>query len=337
MTEFQLGLLVVGALAVAGVIVYNKLQERGAQRRAERAFGSKHADVLLDGAPPRREPTLGPLPRTSEREADAATESLPDARLDYIVEITCGKPLAGTVFLEQWSALAHRFGRRALAACKAESGSWQAVAPGDHESHSRYRAALQLVSRAGVASETELIEFRTDVENVAARLGASVSAPEMRQALEAARETDRFCADADIQVVFHLIAPAGSAFDAKQIEAAASAAGLSPGLDGRRAARDAEGRLLYEMTAQDEGPTPRSLSLALDVPRVAEVDRVYQSMVRCARHIAERLGASIVDDNGRALDERSLMAIGGELEAVRRSMEERGLRPGGSLAVRLFA
>ena len=48
MTDLQLGLLLIGAAAVAGVLVYNRVQERGVRRQAERSFGSQHADVLLD-------------------------------------------------------------------------------------------------------------------------------------------------------------------------------------------------------------------------------------------------------------------------------------------------
>ena len=36
------------------------------------------------------------------------------------------------------------------------------------------------------------------------QVGATVSAPEMREALDAARELDRICADADLQVALHV-------------------------------------------------------------------------------------------------------------------------------------
>ena len=45
----------------------------------------------------------------------------------------------------------------------------------------------------------------------------------------------------------------------------------------------------------------------------------------------------MVDDNGRALDEQSLAAIGVELDTVRQALEGRGLPPGGALALRLFS
>ncbi len=70
MTDLQLGLLVIGAAAVAGVLVYNRLQERAVGRQAQRDFAAPHADVLVEpqaearaearAEPARREPALAP-------------------------------------------------------------------------------------------------------------------------------------------------------------------------------------------------------------------------------------------------------------------------------------
>jgi len=338
MTQFQLGLLAVGALAVAGVVVYNKVQERAARRKAEQAFGSGRPDALLGDSSQRREPTLEPAHRKPEREEAEVQEALPDPRLDYIIELHGRQPVPAAVFLEHWAGIEHRFGWRALAASSVQGAGWRKVAPGGHDGHEHYRAALQLVSRAGVTSEAELIEFRSEVENIASRIGATAEAPEMKQALESARDTDRLCAEADIQVVFHLVPPAGGGFAPQQVETAVAAAGFTRGSDGRRALRDARGAVLYELAQGDgEQEAAGGLSLALDVPHVADLRRTFQSMARCARQLAATLGASLVDDNGRPLDDRALTAIERELDAVRRSLEERGLPPGGTLATRLFA
>jgi len=338
MTEFQLGLFAIGALAIIGVLVYNKLQERAAQRSAQRAFGAQHADVLLDEEAPRREPTLQPVARETERDAGTNSDALPDERLDYVIELSSREPLAPAVFLEHWVALERRFGWRVRASCGNGATGWRRVEHGDPASYAGYRAALQLVSRAGVISDAELIEFRSEVETIAAKLGASTTAPEMKHALEAARELDRFCADADIQVVFRVVAPDGTSFLRPQVEAATSAAGMDAGADGIHIKRDHEGRALYALSVQvDDQQGMRSITVALDVPRVAEVRRTYESMVRFARQLAGTLGGSLVDDNGNVLDERALAAIGAELESVRRALQARGVEPGGPLAARLFA
>ena len=49
MSELQIGLLGLGIVVVIGVLVFNKFQESRARRAAEKQFGRKHDDVLLDG------------------------------------------------------------------------------------------------------------------------------------------------------------------------------------------------------------------------------------------------------------------------------------------------
>jgi hypothetical protein len=160
---------VLGVVALVGVLAYNYVQERAARRQAERSFASRHADVLLEKTEAKREPTLRPEPPPG---------ATPHPGVDYIMELSL--PVR-----EGWTAIEHRFGRRALLT--------------DRE------AALQMVTRDGVVSEAELIEFRSEVETLASKAGASVRAPEMRAALEAAQDLDRACADADIQVALHVV------------------------------------------------------------------------------------------------------------------------------------
>ena len=109
MSELQLGLLIVGALAVVGVLIHNRRQERRVRRSAEQAFTSRHADVLLTSDVPHREPSLGPPPPQRE-EAVAAfvEEDLPDERLDYVIELSAEHPVSPAVMLEGWKGLERR-------------------------------------------------------------------------------------------------------------------------------------------------------------------------------------------------------------------------------------
>jgi hypothetical protein len=68
-SDFQLALGGAAAAIVVGVLVYNRWQETKYKRRAERAFGVDHPDVLIDGAggkssndekPGRTEPAFAP-------------------------------------------------------------------------------------------------------------------------------------------------------------------------------------------------------------------------------------------------------------------------------------
>jgi len=255
---------VLGVVALVGVLGYNYLQERSARRQAERSFASRHEDVLLEKTDARREPTLRPEPQPG---------AIPHPQVDYIIEVSL--PLR-----EGWTAIEHRFGRRALLT---ESS-----------------AALQMVTRDGVVSEAELLEFRSEVETLASRAGATARSPEMRAALEAAQELDRACADADIQIAVHVIGGSG------EVSASAS----------------------FQVARREDG-----LTFTLDVARTAEPSRSYEAMVRAAK----QCGGNLIDDNGRPLDDRTLAAIGAQIEAVRQELLGRGIEPGGPLAQRLFS
>jgi hypothetical protein len=215
----------------------------------------------------------------------------PDARLDYVIDLAAPRGIAAASLLELWAPLEHRFAKRVLLAAS-KGGGWS--------------AALQLVSRAGVASESELLEFRSEVETLAAKVGAGVSAPEMRQALDAARSLDRVCAEADIQVALHVVG---------------AAIAEVPG-----------GEHAFQVTPREDG-----ITLTLDVVRTPEPARSFQAMARAGRQLAVAHGARLVDDNGNPVDERALEAIGTEVEAVRRMLAERGIEPGSPLALRLFS
>lgn len=321
MSELQIGLLAIGALVVTGVFAYNRLQERGARRDAERSFRSGHQDALMEAPRQGAERPLEPTrPAARVEPADPlGAAAQPDPRIDYVIELALERPAAGIE--EQWKAIERRHAPRALLAGSADGLAW--------------RAGLQLVSRDGVAGEADLIEFRSGVETLAAGVGATVSAPEMRAAIEAARELDEFCAEADIQVVVHVASRTDEAFAEDAVRAAAEAAGMAREADGRFTIRDAAGHLLYALGARDGAPA--DLSLALDLARTPDTQRSFEAMARLAQHLAVSLGGQLEDDNGNVLDERALAAIAQQLDGVRAKLELRGVPAGSALALRLFS
>jgi hypothetical protein len=307
-SDLQIGLLAVGALVVVGVLLYNGLQERRARRAAQRAFGSQHADVLMGEPGQRREPSFEQGPR---RDLPPEAAALPDARLDYVIELAPRRPVSAAEVASLWAQFEHRFAGRALLAASADRHNWRPLAQAG--SCAAVRTALQLASRNGPVSEAELIEFRAAADTLAAGLAAVVQAPEIKRALETARELDQLCADADILVVLHVVPQAGGEFPAR----AAEQGPLDP----------------FAISQRADG----AYSLSLDVPRTADVRRGYDAMVVRARDLSAALGGVIVDDNGRALDERALAGIGAQLDVVRAALAERGIEPGGPAALRLFA
>jgi hypothetical protein len=274
MSDLVLGLLVLGVVVFVAVFAYNRWQERAARRALEQAFDAPRADTLGEAhAPVRREPTLAP------------PAAAPDERVDYIIELR--HPRAPV--RREWGPIAQRFGRRVLLS----------------EADGMCQAALQLVSRAGPVSEAELIEFRSEVENLASKVGATVSAPEMRAAMDSARELDRMCADSDIQVALHVVGD-----------------NLSAEL----------GEQPFQVVRREDGVT-----LVLDVALTPDLGRSYEAMARAGRDLAAAYGGRLIDDRGNPLDERALAAIGAQLEAVRQALAGRGIETGSALALRLFS
>ena len=357
MSEFQAGLLAIGFLAVAAVFGYNKWQEHRAGRAADESFRSRHPDVLTDAqaeavASPRThqdngsrlEPFLASrspvIPSSSS--PVGIPQSVPDARVDYVIEMSGDAP-AGAELAESWASIEQRFARRAGLVGLVD-GHWAPAGQG--LTSGKLEAALQLVSRKGVLSESELLEFRSAVETMAVELQLTARAPEMKDALEAARLIDGVCAEADIQVAFHVVAASGAAFAGTKVRAAAEAAGFVLDGQGRFALNDEDGRELYELSDRDgakfmpatmKDAAPQALTLSMDVPRAPDTQRTFDAMVRFGRQLANLLGGGLVDDNNQPLDEKAVSAINSRLMVVRRSLEAQGIAPGSPLALRLFS
>jgi hypothetical protein len=356
MSEFQTSLVLIGALVIVAVFAYNKWQEYRAGRAVDETFRSRHPDVLIGaetgtGLQPggNEESHIEPdfasrLPVAEARGPEqSADQPLPDPRIDYVIELEAQEPVSVAALQEGWASVEHRFALRAGLAA-ATGGEWGPPHVGG--SWRKARAALQLVSRKGVVSESELLEFRSEVETLAAKLRALAVCPEMRDALEAARALDEICAAADIQVAFHVVAAPGAAFAGTKLRAAAEASGFELDRSGRFTLADESGREVYALADRSGGrfdagtmkdAAPQALTLSMDVPRAPETQRTFDAMVRFGRHLANLLGGGLVDDNNQPLDERAVSAINAQLAMVRQNLEAHGISPGSALALRLFS
>lgn len=309
MSELQLGLLAIGALVVAALFAYNRVQESRAARAAQRAFSSTHGDALLEG-----EARAG----GAQRAATPRSAPLPDARIDYVIGIELRSPAHPAAADPHWQPIQRRHAPRTSFAREPGALAW--------------KAGLQLVSRAGSVGEAELIEFRAAVETMAAALGATVTAPEMKAAMEQARELDRLCGETDVQVVLHVVAGQGGAVSMATLEQAAAGSGLVADGEGRYVLRSAEERVIYEATLRDG-----ALSLSLDLPHAPDTPRAFEAMARLAHHLAAACGGHLADDNGNVLGEQAVAAIADQLEQVRGVLDARGIAPGSAVAARLFS
>ena len=339
MSELQLGLLAIGVLVVVGVFAYNRWQEGAARRDAESGLRGGPAQDAVQRSEPARSAATPPErpPHATTRIPAGSAAALPDPNVDYIVEVSFPSVLAASELVQQWKASEHRYATRAIFACDGGGAGWRRLSVDDLAPVESLRAGLQLVTREGPVSDAELIEFRAAVETLAAATGATVSAPEIRHAAETARALDRFCEESDIQVVVHVVGTGEGGLEGARIRATAEASGLALEEDGRLALRDGDDRLLYALGPREGQGFEAGVSLTLDVPRVPDLSRSFQSMARFATHLAVAVDGRLVDDNGNPLDERALAAIGAQLDAVRGGFEAKGIATGSASALRLFS
>jgi len=226
-----------------------------------------------------------------------------------------------------------------------DSNAWEPIVEDSGREYRHLRIGLQLVDRRGPVRDSDLSVFKVAMQQLATDLMGVADLPSREPALHAAAQLDEFCAGVDIQIGINVISQ-GQVFPGTKLRSLAESAGMALDGAGRFARCDEEGRLLYALLNQEtQGFAAESLrSLAthgitflLDVPRVANGDRVLSQMVEQARRFADALHGALVDDNRRSLSEAAIEPIRRQVLQYQLAMAHRHLPAGGALAQRLFS
>lgn len=372
MSDLQISLLVVGAVVVGAVYLFNWVQERKLRRRLEQAFGAERDDVLLGSAQPpmstkqRIEPRLQPKEDLATeahvggagtagqgRPAIQATGSsvLPavpgfDATIDFIAEIDAPAPIPGAAIGELLSRAAACGKPVRAAGFSVSTGEWEDLGRAGGTRSTSLRLALQLVDRNGPVTAPQLGLFSDAVKHCAGRAGAAAVLSDVQAALKMARELDGFCAEVDVAIGLNIVAPEGEAFAGTRIRALAEAAGFKLEPEGVFQYRDDQRGTLFTLDNHEPAPfipeqikslSTTGITLLLDVPCVSDGQHALGRMIEIAKSLAEALGGRLVDDNRVALNDAGLAKIRQQLSAIHATMEARGINAGSARALRLFA
>ena len=356
MSDLQLSLVVIGAVVIGAVFLYNWLQERSYRRRLQAAFGSAHDDVLLKAgvdsvlADGRLEPQLAERDSDEPETSGSSREPVPpsssvDTVLDYAVEIEAGAPISDSLISELVSRVAS-CGKPVHLAGLASGGAWEDVTRGRGGRFSRLRLTLQMVNRSGAVNAAQLAAFCDAVRISAERMSARATCPDVQAALRSARDLDAFCAQVDVAIGINVIAPEGNEFPGSRIRSAAENAGFKLEPDGVFHWRNEQRQTLFTLDNHEPAPflpesiqglTTRGITLLLDVPRVADGGATLDRMLAVADHLAQALGGSLVDDNRAALSEAGIARIREQVGAIHGVMESHGIPAGSPRALRLFS
>jgi hypothetical protein len=147
------------------------------------------------------------------------------------------------------------------------------------------------------------------MQEMATELMGVAELPAREPALQTAAQLDEFCAGVDIQIGVNVISQ-GQVFPGTKLRALAEVDGHGHRRSGRFVRCDDNGNVLYMLFNQEtDGFSAESMktlsthgvTFLLDVPRVANGDRVLTQMVELARRFAEALNGALVDDNRRPI------------------------------------
>jgi hypothetical protein len=358
MSDLQLSLLVIGAVVVGAVYLYNWLQERSLQRHLQQAFGNGHDDVLLKAgvesalADGRLEPQLVPAEHARGKESAVdETAAAPaaagfDALLDYVAEINSTTPIADALIGELSSKIASCGKPARMTGFEPRSGAWEDVARGAGGRYTRLRLGLRLANRAGAVNPAQLATFCDAVRQCADRIPAEAVCPDTHASLKVGRELDAFCANVDVAIGVNVIAQEGGTFAGTRIRALAESAGFKLEPAGVFHYRNEQRQTLFTLDNHEPAPflpesikgiSTHGITLLLDVPRVAHGIEALELMLQIAGSLATALGGRLVDDNRTALSEAGTARIKEQLRSIHAAMAKRGVPAGGARALRLFS
>jgi FtsZ-interacting cell division protein ZipA len=358
MSDLQISLLVIGALIVAGIYLFNTWQERQFRRRSEHAFAREHEDVLLQGAATqeqpsgeRVEPKLQVTASTAAIAARIPVKASPavaiDPVIDYVVEVIILDAADGAELHAELLALSAGWSKPVLVeGYAAASGEWQAAGIGGGARSSQLRFALPLSNRAGCVEQNQLSAFRDAVLEWCERNRGKAKCPEVAKAHAMAVQIDRFCADVDIAIGINVVTREGSPFSGTKVRALAEAAGLKLELDGVFYLRGDYGDMLFTLDNHEPMPfvpeqmktlSTGGITFLLDVPRVADALCAFDTMLGMARSFAAALDGMLVDDKRSVLSDSAIATIRQQLETILAKMEAGQIAAGGGRALRLFS
>lgn len=266
--------------------------------------------------------------------------------IDYIAAIEVSQPVGAYRLRELPRAALRRIGKAVnWIAYNEDVCEWEPLADDSDRLYRHLRVGLQLVDRNGPVSDGDLSIFHVAMQNLAAELTGVVDLPLREPALVAAAELDQFCAGVDIQIGINVISQ-GQVFLGTKLRALAESAGMTIDIDGRFVRCDDDGNVLFVLVNQEASSfaaesiralNTHGITFLLDVPRVANGDRVLMQMLEQARRCADALRGALVDDNRRPLSESAIEPIRRQVAQYQAAMAQRQLPAGGRLALRLFS
>jgi hypothetical protein len=302
-------------------------------------------DVIAHDDPPEEAAVAVPVPdQTTIVESEGATGRAPDPEIECIVTLQPAKPVGVGAFA---AGLHARLGKRLRWFGRtAPDGPWQLLATDSRGEFIELAACLLLADRNGAASRAQLDTFLRVMSELAPHLPAAMSVRDVASEADRAEALDRLCAEVDVQVGMTILVKESGSVAGTRLRGVAEASGFTLASGGKvrvHAGRRRRGALYAHQSSQRAVhagfvalSATNGIVLVLDVPRVTDPPRTFDQMKLTAKRLAHNLGAELVDDNKRPLDDAALASIRKQVEGAAEALRESGIEPGSPRALALF-
>jgi hypothetical protein len=354
MSELQIYLIIVGLVVILLVLGFNWWQDRRVRRRMQAHLPVIDQDPLLsDAAAPhaaRVEPGLGGsgFGLSGAAGKQSIEQPHPDAQADQeesdptsevVIEITFQGPMTGEDVLQLVHPL-RSAGRKTVRIFAQDTDGQLSNRILPESSYVSVQLAVLLANRSGALSAIEWSQIWNRAHSLADQLECSIEGPDQQSVLEQASRLDDICAGLDTQVGLTLLL--GTTRPVQDVTAAARNMGFVP-IDGRLAWLGDHGMVCFSLSRADAESFDAGmagvdrLSLLLDVPCSPPDTRAFGRMVEIGFELAQRIGAELVDDQGRPLQTGADAAIDERLQILYTQLEAAGLAAASPRARRVFA
>lgn len=300
-------------------------------------------DVVAQ-ATPALVPAAPDVPAAIARGGPGGALREPDPEIECVITLQPAKPVGAGALA---AGLHARLGKRLRWFGRTDPhAAWQVLASDARGEFVEVAACLLLADRNGAASRAQLDTFARVIGELAPLLPAAMSVPDAGAETGRAEALDRLCADVDVQIGLTVVKPDPASIPGTKLRGIAEAAGFRLASGGRfEFVQEDTGAVLYTLQNLRNEPftvdtlrlsATNGVVLVLDVPRVADPARAFDQMKLAGRRLAQTLGAELVDDNRRLLDDAALAAIRRQVDAAAAALRECGIEPGSPRALALF-
>ena len=276
--------------------------------------------------------------------------SLPDelnAQIDFTAVLTAANSISGQALHVMVKDILKELGAIVMQHGLDKTGIWHRIddRSSQNDVFETIACSLQLVDRRGPVAKPLINKFEYAVEAIGLEFDATITWQGEGDVAQRAVELDQFCIEVDQLVSVHVL-QGDTPIHGTKFRGMAEANDLKL-RHGKFHCVDSENPDLdkYVLSSADEQPfssewlrqnVVRGIVFQVEIPKVKNVELVFNQMIIVAQKMADRLGANMVDGNKNPLGDVQIDAIKQQLKVISSKMSARGIAAGSASSMRLF-